>query len=71
MTIFLFTGGSARVLFQVNKRSLIYFVISSSYSLITLMLSFLLLRNVEQLSFKIVIATILVVGGVALLTLSR
>ncbi len=95
ITIFLFTSGNAKGLFQVKKESLIYFVmggiatcigwlalfhalnigkviivspIATSYSLVTLFLSYLLLRKVEQLSLKIIVGTILIVGGVILLS---
>jgi len=98
ITIFLFTSGSAKRLFQVKKQSFIYFVmggiatcigwlalfhalnigkviivstIATSYSLVTLLLSYLFLRKVERLSLKIVFATILIVGGVILLSVIR
>ncbi len=98
ITIFLFTSGSAKRLFQVKKQSFIYFImggistcigwlalfsalnigkvvivtpIATSYSLVTLLLSYLLLRKVERLSLKIVVATILIVGGVILLSLIK
>lgn len=98
MTIFLFISRNAKQLFQVKRRSYVYFAmggicscvawlslfyalnigkviivcpIAASYSLVTLLLSYLLLRSVERLTLNIGIATILVVGGVALLTLSR
>lgn len=98
ITIFLFTSGSVKGLFQVKKQSFIYFVIAgittcigwlslfhalnigkvvivtpiaTSYSLVTLLLSYLLLRKVERLSLKIVVATILIVGGVILLSLIK
>ena len=45
--------------------------IATSYSLVTLLLSYLLLRKVERLSLKIVVATILIVGGVILLSVIR
>jgi transporter family protein len=45
--------------------------ITSSSSLVTLILSYFLLRNVEHISFKIVIATILVVSGIMLLSLAH
>jgi uncharacterized membrane protein len=45
--------------------------IATSYSLVTLLLSYLLLRKVERLSLKIVVATILIVGGVILLSLIK
>ncbi len=98
VTLFLFTSGSAKRLFQVKKESLIYFIlggistcigwlalfsalnigkvvivtpIATSYSLVTLILSYLLLRKVERLSLKIVVATILIVGGVILLSVVK
>ncbi len=98
ITIFLFTSGSAKRLFQVKKQSFIYFImggistcigwlalfsalnigkvvivtpIATSYSLVTLLLSYLLLRKVERLSLKVVVATILIVGGVILLSVIR
>ncbi len=45
--------------------------IATSYSLVTLLLSYLFLRKVERLTLKIVVATILIVGGVILLSVIR
>ena len=45
--------------------------IASSYSLFTLFLSYLLLRHVERISLKIWVATILIVGGVILLSFAK
>jgi len=45
--------------------------IASTYSLFTLLLSYFLLRHVEQIKLKIVAATILIVGGVVLLALVK
>ncbi|MFB3887302.1 MAG: EamA family transporter [Thermodesulfobacteriota bacterium] len=45
--------------------------IATSYSLVTLVLSYLFLRRVERLSLKIVVATILIVGGVIVLSVAR
>ncbi len=98
LAIILMTSNNFKNLFQVKKKSFIYFVIGGcltcigwlsffhalnigkvvivapivdSYSLLTLFLSFLLLRNVEQMSLKIVVATFLIVGGVLLLSLIK
>ena len=45
--------------------------IASCYSLVTLLLGYLLFRNVEQIGLKIIVATILIVGGVVLLSLGK
>lgn len=45
--------------------------IANTYSLVTLILSYWLLRKVERVSLKIVIATILVVGGIILLSAGK
>ncbi len=45
--------------------------IAASYSFVTLLLSYLLLREVERFSLKIGIATVLIVGGIALLSLTK
>jgi len=45
--------------------------IATSYSLVTLLLSYFLLRRVELITLKIVVATILVVGGVILLSVLK
>jgi uncharacterized membrane protein len=98
ITLFLFTSGSAKGLFQIRKQSFFYFIIAgiatctgwlalfhalnigkviivspiaTSYSLVTLVLSYLFLRKVERLSFKIVVATILIVGGIILLSVLK
>ena len=98
LALFLSTSGNTERLFQVKKKSFIYFFmggvvtcvawlsffhalsigkvvivtpIASTYSLFTLCLSYLLLRHVERISLKIGVATILIVGGVILLSLSK
>jgi uncharacterized membrane protein len=98
ITVFLFTSGNAKGLFQIKKQSFIYFIIggiltcigwlalfsalnigkviivstiATSYSLVTLVLSYLFLRKVERLSLKIVLATVLIVGGVVLLSVIK
>jgi uncharacterized membrane protein len=45
--------------------------IATSYSLVTLFLSFLLLRDMEQMSLKIILGTVLTVAGIALLSLAK
>jgi uncharacterized membrane protein len=45
--------------------------IATSYSLVTLLLSYVLLRRVELITPKIVVATILVVGGVVMLSVLK
>jgi len=45
--------------------------IASSYSFFTLFLSYLFLREVERVSVKIVVATILIVGGIVILSLFK
>jgi uncharacterized membrane protein len=45
--------------------------IATSYSLVTLLLSYVFLRRVELITPKIVVATILVVGGVVLLSVLK
>ena len=42
--------------------------IATSYSLFTLFLSYLLLRDMERMSLKIIFSTILIVGGIILLS---
>jgi transporter family protein len=42
--------------------------IATSYSLFTLFLSYLLLRDMERMSLKIIFSTILIVGGIVLLS---
>ena len=96
--IALLKGGNRKVLFEVKKQSLVYFLlggvttcigwfalftalsigkvsivtpIATSYSLVTLLLSYFLLRRVELITLKIVLATILVVGGVVLLSVLK
>jgi len=45
--------------------------ISSSSSLFTLFLSYVFLRRIEHISLKIVVATILIVGGIILLSIAK
>jgi hypothetical protein len=45
--------------------------IATSYSLFTLFLSYLFLRDMERMSSKIIFGTILIVGGVILLSLVK
>ena len=45
--------------------------IATSYSLITLLFGYLFLRDVERITKRIVIATVLVVGGIVLLCLGK
>jgi uncharacterized membrane protein len=45
--------------------------IATSYSLVTLLLSVLLLRQVERVTWKVVLATVLVVAGVVTLSLAK
>ncbi len=45
--------------------------IATSYSLLTLLLSHLFLRNVERITRRIALATVLVVGGIAALCLGK
>jgi uncharacterized membrane protein len=45
--------------------------VASSYSLVTLFLSYVLLRNTERISLKIIVAAILIIGGVVLLSLGK
>ena len=45
--------------------------IATSYSLVTLLISYILLRRAELITLKIVIATVLVVGGVVMLSLAK
>jgi len=45
--------------------------IATSYSLVTLLLSYFFLRQVERITLKIVVATVLVVGGVVLLSVLK
>lgn len=98
LAFLLTTSGNTRRLFQVKRKSLIYFVagggvtcvawfslfnalhlgkvvivspIASSNSLVTLVLSYLFLREVEQVNLKIVASTILIVGGIVLLSLVK
>ena len=45
--------------------------IATSYSLVTLLLSYLLLRETERITPKIVLATILVIAGVVMLSVAK
>jgi transporter family protein len=45
--------------------------IATSFSLMTLFLSYVLLRNVERINRRIVAATVLVIGGIILLSLAK
>ena len=45
--------------------------IATSYSLFTLFLSYLLLRDMERMSLKIIFSTILIVGGIILLSIVK
>lgn len=45
--------------------------VANSYSLATMFLSYIFLRDVERITAKIIIATVLVVGGIFLLVLGR
>jgi drug/metabolite transporter, DME family len=45
--------------------------IATSYALVTLLLSYVLLRKTERITLKIVIATFLVVGGVVTLSVAK
>jgi uncharacterized membrane protein len=45
--------------------------IATSYSLVTLLMSYVLLRRVERITLRILLATVLVVGGVVLLSISK
>jgi uncharacterized membrane protein len=45
--------------------------IATSYSVVTLFFSYVLLRKVERINRRIVAATVLVVGGIILLSLSK
>ncbi|MDI7259458.1 MAG: EamA family transporter [Thermodesulfobacteriota bacterium] len=55
---------------QIGRVSIVT-PIASSYSFFTLFLSCLLLRQVERVNLKIVLATILIVGGIVILSLFK
>lgn len=77
LTYFFMAGGATCIawlsIFHALNigRIVIVSPIASSYSLVTLFLSYLLLRNTEQISLKIVLSTILIVGGIIVLSFAK
>jgi uncharacterized membrane protein len=76
--IYFFLGGCATCIAWLSffhalniGRVAIVTPIATSYSLFTLFLSYLFLRDMERMSLKIIFGTILIVGGVVLLSLVK
>ncbi len=76
--IYFFLGGCATCIAWLSffhalniGRVAIVTPIATSYSLFTLFLSYLFLRDMERMSLKIIFGTILIVGGVILLSLAK
>jgi uncharacterized membrane protein len=76
--IYFFLGGCATCIAWLSffhalniGRVAIVTPIATSYSLFTLFLSYLFLRDMERMSLKIIFGTILIVGGVILLSLVK
>jgi transporter family protein len=76
--IYFFLGGCATCIAWLSffhalniGRVAIVTPIATSYSLFTLFLSYLFLRDMERISLRIILGTILIVGGVVLLALVK
>jgi uncharacterized membrane protein len=76
-TYFVMAGGATCIawlsfFYALNTGRVVYVApIVSTYSLLTLFLGYLLLRDMERINLRIVIATILIIGGIILLSIVK